>query len=86
VARKIIENSEIKEMTQDGTNMRIGAPERIFKFVAMPRRKLGISEDEFHQWWSGTLAPSIVPFLKRYNIIKYTQVDPSDARCAISLQ
>lgn len=47
---------------------------QLVKFVAMPRRNKGRTEAEFHDWWSRTLAPSVIPFLTRHNIIKYTQV------------
>lgn len=48
--------------------------ERLVKFTAMPNRSKAKSEDEFHRWWSGTLAPAVIPFLGRHNIVKYTQV------------
>jgi hypothetical protein len=53
------------------------SPIRITFFLT---KSANITEEEFHHHWSTHHAPLVTPWLKRYNILEYNQVDPPNSR------
>lgn len=44
------------------------------KFVMHIKRKQGMSEESFHEYWSKTHPTVVNAWLAKYGVIKYTQV------------
>jgi hypothetical protein len=45
-----------------------------FKVFFMLKRKDGVSEEEFRRHWEKEHAPKLVPLMKKYGVLYYSQV------------
>ena len=48
--------------------------ERLVRVSMMVYKNENFSEDDFHQYWVSQHAPKVVECLKKYGVIRYTQV------------
>lgn len=49
-------------------------PQRSYKFTMFIKRKPGMTEDDFHNYWSHEHVPIVNGWLTNHGVIRYSQV------------